>query len=154
MIRAVDTGLPDVGRPLEWAILADNVLYTVQLPLKMDGSYETGDIAAQTELTLANLRRAVEAAGGTLADVTQVIVYLPDPQDFAAMNAVYGKYFSRPCPNRATLVSNLVVPGVRIEIIAYAHISRAAKAATRAKKKVAKSAKRKAAPRKKNRRRS
>lgn len=56
MIRAVDTGLPDVGRPFEWAILADNVLYTVQLPLKMDGSFETGDIAVQTELTLANLR--------------------------------------------------------------------------------------------------
>jgi enamine deaminase RidA (YjgF/YER057c/UK114 family) len=154
MIRAVNTGLPDVGRPFEWAILADNVLCTVQLPLKMDGSFETGDIAAQTELTLTNLRRAVEAAGGTLADVTQVIVYLPDPQDFAAMNAVYGKRFSRPCPNRATLVSNLVVPGARIEIIAYAHINGAVKATTRAKKKVAKSAKRKAAPRKGTRRRS
>lgn len=153
MIRAVDTGLLDVGRPFEWAILADNVLHTVQLPLKMDRSYETGGIAVQTELTLANLRRTVEAAGGTLADVTQVIVYLPDPQDFAAMNAVYGKYFSPPCPNRATLVSNLIVPGARIEIIAYAHINGAAKAAKRTTKKSAKSAKRKAAPRKRSRRR-
>lgn len=70
MKRSVDTGLPDVGRPFEWAILADNVLCTVQLLLKVDGSFETGDIAVQTELTLANLRRAVEDAGGTLADVT------------------------------------------------------------------------------------
>jgi 2-iminobutanoate/2-iminopropanoate deaminase len=135
MKRAVKTGLPTIGRPIEWATIADRILYTAQLPLKADGSFETGDIGAQTELTLANLKRTVEAAGGTLADVTQVLVYLPDPQDFAGMNAVYGRYFAKPYPNRATVVANLVVPGARIEIIAYAHIDRSVKAAARAKPK-------------------
>jgi 2-iminobutanoate/2-iminopropanoate deaminase len=133
--RAVKTGLPAVNRPIEWATIADGILYTAQLPLKANGSFDIGDIGAQTELTLANLKRTVEAAGGTLADVTQVLVYLPDPKDFDGMNAVYGRYFPKPYPNRATLIAKLVVPGVRIEIIAYAHIGRPMKAATRAKAK-------------------
>lgn len=122
MKHAVETGLPDVGRPLEWATIANGVLYTTQLPIRADGSFETGDVALQTDLTLRNLQRTVEAAGGTMNDVTQVIVYLPDPLDFDTMNNVYGRFFSKPYPNRATLVSNLIIPGVRIEVIAYAHI--------------------------------
>lgn len=138
MKRAVKTGLPAVaGRPIEWATIADGILYTAQLPLKADGSFETGDIGAQTELTLTNLRRTVEAAGGTLADVTQVLVYLPDPEDFAGMNVVYARHFSAPYPNRATLVSKLIVPGARIEIVAYAHIKSSARGAAPGKRKAA-----------------
>ena len=53
MKRAVKTGLPAVNRPIEWATIADGVLYTAQLPLKPDGSFETGDIRVQTDLTEA-----------------------------------------------------------------------------------------------------
>lgn len=133
MKRAVDTGLPGVGRPIEWATIADGILYTAQLPIRADGSFETGSIETQTRLTLANLKRTVEAAGATLDDVTQVLVYLPNPQDFAGMNAAYEGWFSRPYPNRAVLVSQLVVPGARIEIVAYAHVGRAAGVASRDK---------------------
>lgn len=122
MKRAVETGLPKVGRPLEWATIANGVLYTTQLPIKADGSFDTGDIERQTELTLNNLQKTLEAAGGTMDDITQVIVYLSDARDFDAMNAVYARYFSEPYPNRATLIGNLVIPGVRVEMIAYAHI--------------------------------
>lgn len=101
------------------------MLYTTQLPIKADGSFETGDIETQTELTLRNLRTTVAAAGGTLDDVTQVIVYLPDPRDFDGMNRVYAGFFTAPYPNRAVLVSNLVIPGVRVEMIAYAYIAAA-----------------------------
>lgn len=136
MKRAVNTGLPSVvGRPIEWATVADGILYTAQLPLKADGSFETGDIAAQAELTLANLKRTVEAAGGSMADVVQVLVYLTDAADFERMNAVYARHFPKPYPNRATFLTRLVVPGARIEILAYAHVGRPARAATRAKPK-------------------
>jgi hypothetical protein len=40
------------------------------------------------------------------------------------MNEVYGQYFERPFPNRATIVAQLMVPGARIEIVAYAHIGK------------------------------
>ncbi|WP_225309198.1 RidA family protein [Hypericibacter adhaerens] len=139
----MDTGLPAIaGRPIQWATIADGILYTAQLPLRADGSFETGDIGLQTALTLSNLRRTVEAAGGTLADVTQVLVYLPDARDFAGMNAVYGPYFSEPYPNRAVFITGLVVPGARIEIVAYAHIGRAVRPAGRATPKAGAAAKR------------
>ena len=126
MKSAVATGLKAASSPIEWATVADGILYTAQIPMKADGSIETGDIGVQTELTLRNLKQTVEAAGGTMADVTQVLVYLPDPADFPGMNAVYQKHFPKPYPNRATIVARLMVPGARIEVVAYAHVGRPA----------------------------
>jgi len=134
MKRPVKTGLPAPSAPIEWATIADGVFYTAQIPIKPDGKIETGDIAAQTTLTLDNLKRSLKAAGGTLADVAQVLVYLPDPTDFPGMNAVYAEYFTAPYPNRATIVAQLMVPGARIEIVAYAHIRKVSKTRATARK--------------------
>jgi enamine deaminase RidA (YjgF/YER057c/UK114 family) len=132
MKSAVATGLKAASAPIEWATVADGILYTAQIPMKADGSIETGDIGVQTELTLRNLKQTVEAAGGTMADVTQVLVYLPDPADFPGMNAVYQKHFPKPYPNRATIVAQLMVTGARIEIVAYAHVGEPAAAGPKA----------------------
>jgi enamine deaminase RidA (YjgF/YER057c/UK114 family) len=65
----------------------------------------------------------MEAAGGSMRDVTIVQVFMTDPADYAAMNEEYAKHFSPPCPNRATIyISGLAIPGLRIEIVAQAHI--------------------------------
>lgn len=142
MKKAVKSGLPVPSAPIEWATVANGILYTAQIPIKADGSIETGDIGTQTRLTLDNLKKTLKAAGGTLADVAQVLVYLPDPKDFPGMNAVYGEYFTKPYPNRATIVAQLMVPGARIEIVAYAHVRarRARPAAKKAAKKPARKA--------------
>lgn len=142
MKQAVKSGLPVPSAPIEWATVANGILYTAQIPIKADGSIETGDIGTQTRLTLDNLKKTLKAAGGTLADVAQVLVYLPDPKDFPGMNAVYGEYFTKPYPNRATIVAQLMVPGARIEIVAYAHVParRARPAAKKAAKKPARKA--------------
>jgi 2-iminobutanoate/2-iminopropanoate deaminase len=124
MIKAVKTELPAPSAPIEWATLADGVLYTAQIPLKMDGTIESGDIRTQTRLTFDNLKRTLAAAGGTLSDVAQVLIYLPNSADFPGMNEIYGQYFEPPFPNRATIVAQLMVPGARIEIVAYAHIGK------------------------------
>jgi 2-iminobutanoate/2-iminopropanoate deaminase len=146
--KAVKTHLPAVSAPLEWATIADGTLYTAQIPNREDGSIETGDIRQQAQLTLDNLRRTVEAAGGSMADVTQVLVYLPYAADFAGMNEIYAKAFQPPYPNRATIVAELMVPGARIEVVAYAHIGGARSAATRPKAK----AKKRAAPKRRPKR--
>lgn len=123
MKTIVKTHLPSENSPIEWAVTADGVLYTAQIPIREDGSIETGDIDAQASLTLSNLKRTVEAAGGTLDDVTQVLVYLTRKEDFQGMNAVYRRTFAKPFPNRATvIVAGLMVPGAVIEIVAYAHL--------------------------------
>ena len=123
MKKVVKTHLSNENIPLEWAVTgAGECLYTAHVPFREDGTVETGDIEAQTKVTLDNLKRTVEAAGGTLNDVTQVIVYLPNKADYAGMNKVYSQYFQKPFPNRATVCAELFVPGARIEIVAYAHI--------------------------------
>ena len=124
MRQAVKTHLPSERVPIEWATTADGILYTAQIPIREDGSIETGDITKQATLTLDNLKRTVEAAGGGMDDVTQVLVYLTSPDAFPGMNAVYEKYFRKPYPNRATLVAGLMVKGALIEIVAYAHIGK------------------------------
>src|SRR6185503_13960301 len=133
MKQPVKSGLPAPSAPIEWATVADGILYTAQIPLKADGTIETGDIKAQTRLTLDNLKRTVAAAGGSMADVAQVLVYLPEPSDFPGMNEIYGQYFPKPYPNRATIVARLMVPGARIEIVAYAHVGRPPAARPKAK---------------------
>jgi len=134
MKQAVKSGLPVPSAPIEWATIANGVLYTAQIPIKQDGSIEQGDIRTQTRLTLDNLKRTVAAAGGSLADVAQVLIYLPDAKDFPGMNEVYGQYFEKPYPNRATIVAQLMVVGARIEIVAYAHIGKKKPRAVAARK--------------------
>jgi|SRR6185312_14572074 len=153
MRKPVKTHLPAVSSPLEWATTAGGILYTAQIPNREDGSIETGDIRAQAELTLSNLRRTVEAAGGGMDDVTQVLVYLPDPTDFPGMNEIYAKAFKPPYPNRATIIANLMVPGAKIEIVAYAHVGGRAMAAARPKAKAKKRAAAKRSPKRAKRRR-
>ena len=123
MREAVDTGIPPTKSPLEWAVQADGKLYTALIATKPDGRQETGDISAQTTRTLDNLKLVLAAAGGSMDDVVQVLIYLTDGSDAAAMNAVYRTYFEPPYPNRATVVvAALLIPGANIEIVAHAHI--------------------------------
>lgn len=124
MKRAIDTGIPPVGAPFEWAVTASGMLYTAQIPIRADGTIETGDIRAQTRLTLDNLKQTMEAAGGTLDDVTQVMIYITDAKLAAGMNEVYKEYFSKPYPNRATVVAGLLVPGMDVEMLVHAQIAR------------------------------
>ena len=125
MREVVKTHLPSEEAPIEWAVTADGVLYTAQIPIYADGKIETGDIEKQADLTFSNLKKTVEAAGGALTDVTQVLVYLTGKEHFAKMNEVYRRYFSKPFPNRATIIcAGLMVPGAVIEVVAYAHIKK------------------------------
>jgi enamine deaminase RidA (YjgF/YER057c/UK114 family) len=125
MRQVVKTHLPGEDTPIEWAVSADGVLYTAQIPIHPDGKIETGSIEKQANLTFGNLKKTVEAAGGTLNDVTQVLVYLTGKEHFAGMNEVYRRYFSKPYPNRATvIVAGLMVPDAVIEIVAYAHLGK------------------------------
>lgn len=127
MNQVIKTGLPEAGAPIEWAVKADGVVYTALIPIRADGSVDTGGIEGQTRLTLENLKTVMAAAGGTMKDVSQVLIYITDAGDFEKMNKVYAEYFSPPYPNRATVVvAALLVPGMRVEIVVHAHVSRKA----------------------------
>ena len=121
MRQVVRTGLAPEPAPFSHAVVANGMLFTAHLPIRPDGSAETGTAAAQAELALGNLQRAVEAAGATMNDVAQVILYITRIEDKAAIDEVYARYFRPPYPSRAcVVVAGLVVPGTRIEVLAYA----------------------------------
>lgn len=127
MKEVIDTGLPPLAQPFSWAVRAAGLLFTAHGPVQADGSIDTGPIEDQARLTFANLRQAVQAAGGTLQDVTQVLIYMTDVKDMALIDRVYREFFEPPYPNRSSMgVAGLVVPGMKIEIVAYAAIAQRA----------------------------
>jgi 2-iminobutanoate/2-iminopropanoate deaminase len=79
-----------------------------------------GDAAGQTRETLARIRRALEGAGCTPADVVDALVYLTDLGNYGAMNEVYRSFFGTAFPSRATVQSGLVAPDGLVEIMTVA----------------------------------
>ena len=75
-----------------------------------------GDVAQQTVRVLDNLKAIVEAAGSSLDRAVKATVYLKDMGDFAAMNEVYGRYFSANPPARSTVEAARLPRDVRVEI--------------------------------------
>jgi enamine deaminase RidA (YjgF/YER057c/UK114 family) len=125
----IATGLPAVKAPFEWATTGGRTLYTAQIPIRADGTIETGPVELQAELILRNLEQTMRAAGGSLKDVVQVLVYLTDVADVAKMNEVYARFFLPPYPNRATMIiSALAIPGMRMEVVAYGYLREGAAA--------------------------
>ncbi|MGD0932673.1 MAG: RidA family protein [Candidatus Korobacteraceae bacterium] len=75
-----------------------------------------GDIAAQTERVLQNLSGILKAAGSSLDRVVKAGVFLKNMSDFAAMNEVYGRYFTQNPPARSTVEVARLPKDVLVEI--------------------------------------
>jgi len=76
----------------------------------------TGDVSAQADRVLRNLSGILEAAGSGMEKVVRCGVFLKSMDDFAAMNAVYGKYFSSSPPARSTVEVSRLPKDVLVEI--------------------------------------
>jgi 2-iminobutanoate/2-iminopropanoate deaminase len=90
-----------------------------------DGSITgIGDVREQTRQVCENLRAAVEAAGGTMADICRVDVYVRNMEDFAKIHEIRAKYFEAPLPASTMVeVAKMVDPDYLIEINAIAVIT-------------------------------
>lgn len=75
-----------------------------------------GDVAIQTDRVLRNLSEILEAAACGLGNVVRSTVFLKNMGDFAAMNAVYGKYFTTAPPARSTVEVARLPKDVLVEI--------------------------------------
>ncbi len=80
------------------------------------GQVVEGDVRAQTERVMKNLQAVLAAAGSSLAAVVKATVFLADMNDFAAMNEVYGRFFSSDPPARATVQAARLPKDVQVEI--------------------------------------
>lgn len=117
-MEAVSTDkAPQAIGPYSQAVRAGGMVFVSgQIPLKPDGSLVEGDIRAQTEQVMENLKAILEAAGLSLARVVQTTCFLLDMEDFPLFNEVYARYFSPPYPARATVAVKALPKGVRVEV--------------------------------------
>jgi 2-iminobutanoate/2-iminopropanoate deaminase len=120
-IIATDRAPRAIG-PYSQAVRAGEFVYASgQIPIDpTTGEFVSGGIAEQTEQVLLNLTAVFEAAGLTLAQVIKTTVFLLDMDDFAAMNEIYGRFFEKDPPARATVQAARLPRDARVEIEAIA----------------------------------
>lgn len=75
-----------------------------------------GDIAAQARRVFDNMTAVCAAAGGSLAQVARIGIYLTDLSNFAAVNAVMQEYFQAPFPARSTIGVASLPRGAQVEV--------------------------------------
>jgi aminoacrylate peracid reductase len=83
-----------------------------------------GDVKAQTRQVLEAVRSVLEAAGGSMKDITFNHIFLSDMANYAEMNEVYREYFPKDPPARYCIRADLVKLGFLVEIASVAHLAR------------------------------
>jgi 2-iminobutanoate/2-iminopropanoate deaminase len=115
-------GAPAVG-PYSPAVHVGDLLFcSGQIPIDpATGGLVTGDIKAQTERVLENIRLVLEDQGLTFKNVVKSTVFMANLAEFAAMNEVYAKFFPTDPPARSTIQVAALPRGAAVEIEVIAH---------------------------------
>ncbi|MGS2780282.1 RidA family protein [Robertmurraya sp. GLU-23] len=107
--------------PYSQGIVVNNMFFSSgQIPLTAEGDLLQGDVKEQTHQVFKNLKAVLKEAGASLETVVKATVFIKNMDDFAAVNEVYGEYFSvhkpaRSCVEVARLPKDVLV---EIEVIA------------------------------------
>lgn len=109
---------PGAIGPYSQAIEANGMLFiSGQIPIDpATGKIVEGDITEQTEQVMKNIAAILDAAGYSFENVVKSTCLLSDMSNFAAMNAVYGKYYSNEPPARAAFAVKGLPLNALIEI--------------------------------------
>ena len=117
--RIIKTGnAPAAIGPYSQAVRhGDTVYLSGQIPLDpATMELVNGDINAQTHRVFLNLKAVCEAAGGSLAGIVKLNVYLTDLGNFATVNQIMAEYFSEPYPARAAVGVVALPLGAEVEM--------------------------------------
>lgn len=117
--EAISTaGAPAAIGPYSQAIAIDGFVFCAgQAALDpATGVLVEGGIEPEAERVMANLTAVLEAAGCAWVDVVKATVFLVDMGDFAAVNAIYGRFVGDPPPARSTVAVAGLPKGARVEI--------------------------------------
>ncbi len=109
---------PQAIGPYSQAIRANGFIFTSgQIPIDpATQQLIAGDIAVQTDQVLKNLSAILAASGSSINKVVRSTVFLKNMGDFAAMNEVYGRYFTSAPPARSTVEVARLPKDVLVEI--------------------------------------
>ena len=118
MKRVISTpDAPKAVGPYSQAIEAAGTLYVSgQIPIDPVTGTMVEGVEAQAEQVLNNVGAILNAAGYTFDDVVKTTVLLEDIGDFAAVNAVYAKYYTKDMPARACFQVAALPMGAKVEI--------------------------------------
>ena len=109
---------PAAVGPYSQAVAVGNLLFCAgQIPLDpATGDFVGTDVTEQAERVCQNIAGVLKANDMTFANVVKTTVFLTDLANFAAMNAVYAKYFVEPFPARSTIQVAGLPRGAAVEI--------------------------------------
>ena len=112
------TEAPAAVGPYSQAVAVGGLLFCAgQIPLDpATGEIIPGDVTAQTERVCQNIAAVLKANDMTFTHVVKTTVFLTSMGDFAAMNAVYAKFFTEPFPARSTVAVVGLPRGAQVEI--------------------------------------
>lgn len=116
-IVSTDQAPKAIGTYSQAVKVADTVYLSGQIPLdpatmEMVG----GDMRAQITRVFDNLSAVAAAAGGSLADVVKLNIYLTDLSHFPLVNEVMAQYFREPYPARAAVGVAQLPKGAAVEM--------------------------------------
>ena len=108
--------------PYNHAVRVGDMLFCAgQIPLDPNGNLVGGDIKAQTERVLENVKVILEDQSLDFGNVVKTTVFLTNLADFGGMNEVYSKYFTGDFPARSTIQVAALPRGANVEIEVLAH---------------------------------
>ena len=115
---------PDAIGPYSQAVVNNGFIFTSgQIPINKDtGLMIEGDIDAEVEQIIDNLRFILEEAGSSLENVLKFTVYLTDMSLFPSLNKIFEKYFLNSPPARSTIEVTSLPKNARVEIDAVGFI--------------------------------
>jgi 2-iminobutanoate/2-iminopropanoate deaminase len=109
---------PAAVGPYSQAVAMGNLLFCAgQIPLDpVTGEVVGTDVTAQAERVCQNIAGVLKANAMSFSNVVKTTVFLTDLADFAAMNAVYARFFTEPFPARSTIQVAALPRGAKVEI--------------------------------------
>ena len=103
--------------------IGDLLFVSGQVPIDPStGAIVEGDVKAQAQQSLNNLKAILNAAGTNMGAVVKTTVFLADMNDFAAMNEVYAQFFQEPFPARSAVQAARLPKDAKVEIEAIAQL--------------------------------
>ncbi|MBL0125964.1 MAG: RidA family protein [Flavobacteriales bacterium] len=111
---------PDAAKPLAPytpAIASGGMVFlSGQIALDENGNLHTSDITSETKRVMENIGILLKAAGLGYEHLVKVTIFLSDMAHYAAVNEVYGTYFSEVPPAREAVAVKGLPAGVNVEI--------------------------------------
>ncbi|MDF0479275.1 RidA family protein [Vagococcus sp. PNs007] len=108
---------PKAIGPYSQGMATEQLLFiSGQLPLNPETGEMGEDVVTQTKQSLSNLKAILEQDGLMMSDVVKTTIFVKDIEEFAAVNEVYGEFFSEPYPARSTIEVARLPKDAKVEI--------------------------------------